>query len=174
MAQDAPVPPPLPSSAPSATELARALRALEPRAAALLRRRLLDGESAEACAALYGVSREALDVHLLRALLALEGAGAAALPGDAREELAWAQRLAAGLGRPGEAPGAALAAHLVRLAPQVRAELARAALEEAHSPRHRRKEWLRRAAIALLVAFTGWYYLHRAPAEPPPSEARPR
>lgn len=149
----------------SAAELARALRALEPRAAALLRHRLLEGRSDQACAALYGVSAEALAVHLLRAALALEqrlGHPPRRLPVEARGERDWAAQLALGLQRQaGVGPGVAVALRLAQLSGPVRAALAAAEQQEAQSPGQRRNEWLRRLAVALLIAFTAWYTLGR-------------
>ena len=157
-----------PSSAP-ATELARALRELEPRASALLRHRLLDGRTADACAALYGVSRGALEVHLLRACLALEARLAGTpreAPEDPEEEQAWAAQLGRGLEGRASGPGVAVARRLQQLHAEVQAELAAAEQREARSPARRRSEWLRRLAVALLIAFTAWYALGRTPPEP--------
>ena len=164
-----------PASNASPAELARALRELEPRAAALLRHRLVEGRSDQACSALYGISPEALAVHLLRATLALEarlGHPARVLPAQAREERDWAAQLALGLQRhAGAGPGLAVALRLVQLSEAVGAELAAAEQREAQSPVRRRNEWLRRLAVALLVAFTAWYALGRQPSERPPPPA---
>jgi hypothetical protein len=158
-------------------ELARALRELEPRCSALLRHRLLEGRTPEACAALYGISPAALAVHLLRACLALEarlGSAAHLLPAEAGEEQVRAERLALGLAGRGTGPGVAVALRLEQLRVQVRAELDAEALREARSPRHRRNEWIRRLVVALLVAFTAWYTLGPSATEPSPPAARPR
>ncbi|MBF5045510.1 hypothetical protein FGE12_24090 [Aggregicoccus sp. 17bor-14] len=164
-----------PALSPTPAELARALRALPPREAALLRRVLLEGQGVEACAGLYGSSPEALAVHLLRACLALEAALVAAAPvrvPDA-EEPRWAARLVRALEGGRVAPGAVGARHLKQHAAAVRAELAAAEEQELRSPQHRRNEWLRRLAVALLLALTAWYTLHRPP-EPPARVSAPR
>ena len=103
-------------------------------------------------------------MHLLRACLELEAALVPRRPApawDAQEEQRQAQRLAEGLSRGGSAPGLGVAVQLLRLGPQVRAELAAAEAREADSPHRRRDEWLRRLGIALLLGFTAWYLLVR-------------
>src|ERR1700752_1852828 len=73
---------------PDAPTLWRALTRIPPRSAQLLTFRCVEGKSLEDCAALYGVSTQALGVHLLRAAsqlrVALEDPGAKdpVLPSD--------------------------------------------------------------------------------------------
>lgn len=173
-----PVHTPPSASTATAAELARALRELEPRTGALLRHRLLEGRTSEACAALYGSSPEAFEVHLLRACLALEarlGGAPHETPRDAHEERAWAAQLSLGLQRQAGGPGVAAAVRLEQLSGQVLAELAAAEQREAQSPRRRRDEWLRRLVVVLLLALTAWYILVRPASEAPPAPAtRPR
>ena len=162
-----------PPASPTPAELARALRALPPRQAALLRRVLLDGQAVDTCARLYGSTPAALAVHLLRACLALEAElGATPAPVPEAEEPALALRLVRALEAEGSAPGVTGARQLRQRAAAVRAELAGAEEQELRSPQHRRNEWLRRLAVALLLALTAWYTLHRPP-EPPARVAEP-
>ena len=171
MAQDCLVHAPYP-----APELAQALRGLDPRTSALLRHWLLEGRTVDACAALYGVSRSALEVHLLRASLALDsrlGGTLRETPGDAAQEQAWAAQLVLGIEGRSPGPGVAVARRLQQLRSEVQAELIAAEQREARSPARRRSEWVRRLVVALLVAFTAWYTLVRSPPEPPQPAVRP-
>jgi hypothetical protein len=154
-----------------------ALRELEPRAAAVLSRRLLEERSLDACAAFYGVSREAFSVLLLRAARSLTRAAGlpSRPPASEEEETTWARMLAGAL-EGGAAPVAAalvptveLCRRLRALRAQVREALEAAEREEAHSPRRHREEWLRRLVVAALLALTAYLYWTR-PEEPP---ARP-
>jgi hypothetical protein len=169
---------PVTSSEPAATRLSpsaliAALRGLEPRASALLVRRLVEGRSQEACAAFYGVPVEAFSVLLVRAGGALaRGAGLAARePSGDDEEAAWARLLAGALERE-DAPALAALGPVVEVCrrlraagPEVAAGLEATAKAELESPHRRREEWLRRLAVALLLALTAYLYLSR-PEEP--------
>ncbi|XXF80574.1 hypothetical protein P2318_12735 [Myxococcaceae bacterium GXIMD 01537] len=153
--------------------LAGALMTLEPRTAAVLERRLVEDRPLDACARYYGVSREAFSVTLLRAARAL--ASSCGLPArppvDDDEETTWARQLASAL-ESEAAPGLAALVPTVEVCRRLRAVRAevRAAKEatereEADSPRRHREEWIRRIAVAALLALTAYLYLTR-PAEP--------
>jgi hypothetical protein len=167
--------PPLPSP----EDLRQALGALPPREGQLLGRLLLDALPPRACARLYGISEEALAVHLLRAgrnlAHALGPGGGSAPPEEEasdeverREAAALWRALFAPVGEPApgvpgrpEAPGALapLLGHVRASAGAVRAALQRAADEAADSPAGRREELARRAAILLLVGLTAYFLL---------------
>lgn len=173
----APVSPAPQASALTPAALSEALRHLEPRPAAVLSRRLLEERSLDACAAFYGVSREAFSVLLLRAAQSLTRALGlpARAPVSADEEATWARMLAETL-EGGTAPVAAALVSTVEVCQRLRAMRAevQAALdaaerEEEASPRRRREEWVRRIVVAVLLALTAYLYWSR-PAEPP---ARP-
>lgn len=171
----APVSPALDPLTPAA--LCAALRGLEPRPAAVLSRRLLEDRSHEACAAFYGVSREAFSVLLLRAALSLAKATGLTTrpPMDEHEETLWARMLSEsleGATSPGLAalgPTVEVCRRLKAARVEVRAALEAAEREEENSPRHRREEWIRRVLVAVLLAVTAYLYWTR-PTEPP---ARP-
>lgn len=167
----------------SAPVLSSALRGLEPRPSALLVRRLVEGRTQEACAAFYGVPVSAFSVLLVRAGVALArqvGLTVREAAGD-DEEAAWARLLAAALEREDApvpaplVPVAEVCRRLQAVGPEVAAGLAAVAREEAESPHRRREEWVRRLAVAALLALTAYLYLSR-PAEPsrrPPPRPAP-
>jgi hypothetical protein len=174
---------PVTSSEPEASRLSpqvliASLRAMEPRPSALLLRRLVEGRSQEACATYYGVSAEAFSVLLLRASVALARRVGLAVrePAGGDEEAAWARMLGEALTREDARFPAALvpAVDVCRRLRAVGTEVAEgmeaAAREDAASPHRRREEWLRRLAVAALLALTAYLYLSR-PEEPP---RRPR
>jgi hypothetical protein len=173
----APVSPAPQASALTPAALCEALRHLEPRPAAVLTRRLLEERPLDACAAFYGVSREAFALLLLRAAQSLTRAlGLPARPPVSEdEERTWARMLTETL-EGGTAPVAAALVSTVEVCQRLRATRAevQAALdaaerEEENSPRRRRQDLLRRLAVAVLLALTAYLYWTR-PAEPP---ARP-
>lgn len=176
----APVTPPEPPISrlpPSA--FVQALRALEPRPAALLNRRLVVGASLEACASFYGVSEQALSVLLLRAAvsLATKTGTAAREPSSSEEEAAWARMLTAALERE-DAPVPAGLVPVVEVCRRLRAVgadvatgLEAATREDQASPVRQREDWMRRLAVAALLALTAWLYLSRP--EDPPRRPRP-
>jgi hypothetical protein len=158
--------------------LIAALRAMEPRPSALLMRRLVEGRSQEACATFYGVSLEAFSVLLLRAggTLARRAGLSVREPAGGDEEAAWARMLTEALAREDArlpaalVPVAEVCRRLRAAGPEVAAGMEAAAQEDAASPHRRREEWLRRLAVAALLALTAYLYLSR-PDEPP---RRPR
>lgn len=182
METDAPMPPVFDLSQLAPAALGEVLRALPPRAAALLRRRLVQGVSLEACATFYGVSPEAFSVNLLREVLSLTTAagGSARPPSGPEEEAAWARQLSAALERetssvsPALLDTVALCRHLLTVGPQVEAALEAAEHVEAASPRRKREELIRRLAVGLLLALAAYFYWARPPEPParPPPAAR--
>ncbi|MDC0708923.1 hypothetical protein POL68_10635 [Stigmatella sp. ncwal1] len=167
----------------SPATFAEALRALSPRAGALLRRRLARGETLEDCATLHGVSLEALSIHVLREALTLTArtGGQSREPVSVEEEAAWTRQLTAALGRPAApvspalADTVALCQRLLAIGPEVEATLEAMDREEAHSPRRKREDLLRRGVVVLLLALAAYLYWTRPPepavpsGRPPPS-----
>jgi hypothetical protein len=162
----------------SPSVLTTALRGLEPRPSALLVRRLVEGRPLKACAAFYGVSEDAFSVLLVRAGVALArrvGLPAREPSGD-DEEAAWARMLATALEREDApvlaalVPVAEVCRRVLAVGAEVAAGLEAAARSETDAPHRRREEWLRRIAVAVLLALTAYLYLSR-PEEPP---RRPR
>ncbi|WP_233277956.1 hypothetical protein [Myxococcus stipitatus] len=163
-----------------------ALRELEPRAAALLTRRLVAGDSLEGCARFLGVSEAALSVSLLRAavVLARSLTPTAREPAEGEEEAAWARMLTAALEREeapvptGLVPVVDVCRRLRAVSGEVATGLESATQEELASPRRRREDWMRRLAVAALLALTAYLYLSR-PQEPsrlpppPPRQSPP-
>ncbi len=170
------MPPTFDPSALAPTALGALLRALPPRSAALLRRRLAQGASLEACAAFYGVSPEAFSVNLLREALSLTVAagGSARPPGSPDEEAAWARQLSAAMEREGASASPALAdtvglcRRLLAVGQEVSAALEAAERVEAASPRRQREDLFRRIAVGLLLALAAYFYWTRPPETPPP------
>lgn len=169
------------STLPSSTAMVGALRALSPRALRFLSCRHLQRRSLAESAAHFGISEEAMTIHLLRAMRELSGqldpSRSRPLPfSSAHAERDAAERLEAACAASGDdAPRENLSgrsaedAELVRLAALCRGlrdagpTLARG-LEEAEraefdSPRGRLRERLRLSAIVLLVALTLWMTL---------------
>jgi hypothetical protein len=181
METDAPMPPAFDASQLAPAALGAVLRALPPRPAALLRRRLVQGGSLEACSTFYGVTPEALSISLLREALGLTTAagGSARPPANPDEEAAWARQLSAALERETAAVSPALldtvtlCRHLLAAGTQVEAALAAAERVEAASPRRKREELIRRLAVGLLLALAAYFYWTRPP-EPSTPPARPR
>ncbi|MCP3145160.1 hypothetical protein [Pyxidicoccus xibeiensis] len=164
----------------SPTVLIAALRAMEPRPSALLNRRLVEGRSQEDCATFYGVSTSAISVLLLRAavVLARDVGLPAREPAGDDEEAAWARMLAEALLREDAplpaalVPVAEVCRRLRAAGHDVAAGLELASREDAASPHRRREEWLRRLAVAALLALTAYLYLSR-PEEPPRRQRPP-
>ncbi|AEI68166.1 hypothetical protein LILAB_31425 [Corallococcus macrosporus] len=157
-----------------------ALRELEPRPAAMLVHRLVEGHSLAACATHYAIPPDTFSVHLLRAALALTRRRGlpAREPASADEETAWARRLAEALERQdarfpaGLAPVVETCRELQAQAGPVATGLEAAEQESRASPRRRREEWLRRLAVALLLGLTAWLYLSKS-EEPAVPRQRP-
>jgi hypothetical protein len=160
--------------------LGEVLQTLPPRPSALLRRRLTQGASLEACATFYGVTAEAVSIHVLREAQALTSAvgGSARPPGSPDEEAAWARQLSAALDReaapvsPALVDTVALCRRLQSVGKEVEAALAETERLEAASPKRKREELIRRLAVGLLLALAAYFYWTRPP-EPNPPPARP-
>lgn len=156
--------------------LGEVLRSLPPRPAALLRRRLTQGASQEACATFYGVTAEALSVHVLREAQALTSAvgGSARPPASQDEEEAWARQLSAALDReaapvsPALVDTVALCKRMQSVGKEVEHHLAELERLEEASPKRRREEFLRRLAVGLLLALAAYFYWTRPPDPAPP------
>lgn len=170
----------VPDAARLSTEaLGAALRALEPRMAAVLIRRLVERRPLAECATWYGISTDAFSVLLLRSAIALTrhvGQPARA-PEGAEEAAAWERMLAGALEQATAPvpvaliPVAQVCRRLQELGPQMETALAQAAQADADSPARAREEWLRRLAVAALLALTAWLYWTR-PQEPEPRPER--
>ncbi|MBE4753072.1 hypothetical protein G4177_33475 [Corallococcus sp. ZKHCc1 1396] len=166
----------------STEALGTALRGLEPRMAAVLIRRLVERRSLAECATWYGISTEAFSVLLLRAGVALarRAAPPAREPEGAEEAAAWERMLAAALEKDSApvpvalAPVAQVCRRLQELGPQMETALEQAARADADSPGRAREEWLRRLAVAALLALTAWLYWTRPPDPEPRPERRMR
>lgn len=162
--------------------LSEALRALEPRTAAVLIRRLVERRSQEECAAWYGISSNAFSVLLLRSAVALahQLGQPARSPESAEEATAWERMLAVAVEKDTApvpvplAPVAWLCRRAHALGPEVEAALDQAARADAASPGRAREEWLRRLAVAALLALTAWLYWSRPPEPEPRPERRMR
>ncbi|WXH32553.1 hypothetical protein WA016_06548 [Myxococcus stipitatus] len=161
-----------------------ALRDQEPRAAALLNRRLVVGDSLAACARFLGVSEAALSVSLLRAAVALARRlhSTAREPTEGEEEAAWARMLSAALEREdapvpaGLVPVVEVCRRLRAVGGEVAAGLEAATQEDQASPRRRREDWMRKLAVAALLALTAYLYLSRPQEpsrQPPPPPRQP-
>jgi hypothetical protein len=159
--------------------LGAALRALEPRPAAVLMRRLVERRPLAECATWYGVPVESFSVLLLRAGVALARRLElpAREPSGTDEEEAWARMLAAALERESApvpvplVPVVEVCRRVLAVGPEVETALEEAARADAESPKRRREDWLRRLAVAALLALTAWLYWTRPP-EPTPRPER--
>jgi hypothetical protein len=151
---------------PATPALVTALKAMPSRHSQVLVKWRLEAMSREALAQHYGVDGVPLDALLLRAArdfqAALAGASQAA-PLEWTEE----ERLAAAL-RQGAPEAGPLTEALEALSRAPEATLA--ALRELEraaeaSPARRREMWLRRLAVVVILALTGYFYLHDHPQE---------
>ncbi|MFZ5443437.1 MAG: hypothetical protein ACOZQL_25745 [Myxococcota bacterium] len=148
--------------------LFRLLAHAPPRAAAIVRRAALEGTPPEALARLYDLGPAEAQVLLLRALVDVKSGGTLQLD-DAAEQQALAELFATP--RRGEYGVFfdALVTHRAALVER----LEKAAADFAASPDRARDEWLRRLAIAVVLALTA-YFWHREQNKPrPPPEKRP-
>lgn len=162
-------------------DLARRLRELPPREARLISWRLLEGRTRHQCAELLGVTPEAFDVALRRALSLLDTPESAPPPEVFSVEAAQASKLSAALEEhdtPGRSPSSegdlagpdlvrllALARALVETRLALRQRLDELDEVEARSPRGKRALWLRRLAALAVLAVSSYLYFRRAPTE---------
>ncbi|RKG80932.1 hypothetical protein D7W79_06810, partial [Corallococcus exercitus] len=151
--------------------LVAALRELAPRTSAVLVRRLVERRPLAECAAWYGISSDAFSVLLLRSAEALaRQLGLSARSPESQEEAtAWERMLAMAVEKDTApvpvalAPVAWLCRRMHELGPELEAALARAAEDDANSPGRAREDWLRKLAVAALLALTAWLYWSRPP-----------
>ncbi|MCY1041319.1 hypothetical protein OV208_08310 [Corallococcus sp. bb12-1] len=166
----------------STEALGAALRELEPRTAAVLLRRLVERRTLVECASWYGISSDAFSVLLLRSAVALarQAGQPAREPDGVEEAAAWERMLAAAVEKDTApvpvalTPVVQVCRRMHELGPEMETALAKAAQAEADSPGRAREEWLRRLAVAALLALTGWLYWTRPPEPEPRPERRMR
>ena len=150
--------------------LHQGLNRMAPRSMQVLLRRFVEQRSRDQLATLYGLTLEQADLLVWRAARSFEAALAGhGEPGPLPlvEELEQAQRLA-------ENPSPALVA-ISELREPLQQALDRAAEEAEASPARAQEEWLRRVAIALVLAVAGYFYWREnyGPKERKPPEPRP-
>lgn len=134
-----------------------ALKATPPRSVHILSQRLLENRTAEACAALYGVSLSNWNILFFRAARDFEAAiGSYTLRG---EEIDEATRLAAQL------PPALSA--LEQHSAEIKKLLLEAQIAFEDSPAFQRQEWLRRIAIFAILALSAFFYWQQKRNEKP-------
>ncbi|HEY0883190.1 MAG TPA: hypothetical protein VGD87_16760 [Archangium sp.] len=132
--------------------LFRLLQAAPPRSAEIVKRLGLQGASLETIATLFGVDVPRAKVLAFRALLDVQSGGSQRLS-DSDEARAIEQTF----GGPGSSQ-AELIAQLQRNRVELEARLERAAQEYAASPDRKREDWLRYAAIVLVIALSAFFY----------------
>jgi hypothetical protein len=147
---------------------------MPPRSAQTLVFRCVDGQSPEACAALYGIGLPQWQVLFLEAARHLAGLRQ---PLPDAERLALAPRLENALqeGDPKLATLTLPLSDLIRQRDEVRALIAAAELAAAQSPERNRETWLRRVAVVLIIAVSiyVWWRDKDKPPETPGMRARP-
>ena len=153
--------------------LFRLLTAAPPRSAEIVKRLTLAQTPLPELAALYGVDLPRMQVLAFRALLDVLSGGSARVP-DAREpaelEVLLGERQAAqGEGADVRRLWNQLTAHRVEL----EAQLTKAAAAFEASPDRSRDEWLRKAAIVIVLALTAFFYFREANKPHPPPQKRP-
>lgn len=143
-----------------------------PRSAELVKRVALGGMDLEALAKLYGVDVPHAQVMLFRAFLDVSSGGKARVP-DSREPAEVSAMIAS---TPGEGEGAQarrLWSAMSQHRDELRAKLEKAAADYAASPDRDRDEWLRRAAIVLVLALTAFFYWREKTKPLPMHQKRP-
>ena len=153
--------------------LFRLLTAAPPRAAEIVKRLTLAKKPFPELAALYGVDLPRMQVLAFRAFLDVLSGGSVRVP-DERErgevEVMLGERQAAhGEGADVLRLWNQLTAHRVAL----EAQLTKAAAAFEASPDRVRDEWLRRAAIVIVLALTAFFYFREANKPHPPPQKRP-
>jgi predicted RNA polymerase sigma factor len=128
-------------------QIAKRLRAIEPRAAQTLILRYVEGLSREDGARAFGISPEAFDVKLWRAVESYRGREPL-LPFELEQQ--HARELASA------SPGADIE-EIAAQASAVRGALDAAARAYEESPARNREDWIRRAIIVAIVLVTAWY-----------------
>lgn len=133
--------------------------AAPPRAAAIVRRVAIDGVTLEALAKEFAVTPEQARVLLYRATREVQGLG----PATAVEEAE-----AVVLGRP-----IVLLEQLRTWKDELATRLDQAAEDFARSPDRGRDEWLRKLALAVVIALTAYFWQREQNKPRPPPEPRP-
>ncbi|MFO0593959.1 MAG: hypothetical protein U0228_01610 [Myxococcaceae bacterium] len=149
--------------------LLRLLDGAPPRSAQLVRRDAVEGKSLEELARLYQVDLAQLKVLLFRAWLDVQSGGTARVA-DADEP---AQ--IAGLLDPAAPPSdlRALRERFTLHAPEVQKAIDAAVDAFEKSPDRKTDEWVRRAAIVIVIALSAYFYWREATKPRPPNEKRP-
>lgn len=153
--------------------LFRLLSAAPPRSAEIVKRVALAGLDFPAIAALYGVDLPRAQVLVFRAFLDVESGGSARVP-DEREAAQVEIMLGPTLEAPGEGAQARrlwdrLTGHRVEL----KARLEQSAAAFAASPDRQRDEWLRWAAIVLVLVLSAFFWVREQNKPLPPPQKRP-
>jgi hypothetical protein len=130
-------------------ELTRVLLAMPPRSAQVLGHRFLEGLTREACAQLYGVSVEAWDVLLYRAVRDFEGGGKPQ-PFEVEQQQAAALRANLDDNHP--------LVELVTHRDEVRRLLDQAEAAAEASPERKRETVLRYIAIGIIALLSAYFY----------------
>lgn len=159
-------------SSPDPTQLASALRKLEPRLRQVLTWRFVQDVPEERCASLLGIPEQALRIHLVRALRALDAELSFRPPELTSDEEE--ARLSGLLGKEGTelTDGttrrlAALSAALRSQGAAILREQKAAELAAEQSPARAREDLLRRLAIVALIALAAFFYWRNEVAEAP-------
>lgn len=145
---------------------------MPPRAAQTLLFRCVEGHSAEACAALYGIGLPQWQVLFLDAARALTGE-TQALP-DAERTRRAHLLFAAFEGNGAEDPLAPALRALAAQKDDVRALLLAAEQAAAASPARARETWLRRAAVVAIIAISLFVWWRDRDKPPPSADPRTR
>ncbi len=155
-----------------ATALFRLLTAAPPRSAEVVKRVALEGLGPLEVGALFGVDLARAEVLVFRAFLDVHSGGAARLSDEAE---ATAVPAFFGRGEGGDTVRALreLEAGLRAHREALEAQLEAAARAWESSPARAREEWLRRAAIVLVLALSAFFYWREQHKPRPPPERRP-
>ena len=152
--------------------LFRLLTDAPPRSSEIVRRVALAGMDFPQLASLYGVDLPRAQVLVFRALLDVISGGSARVP-DSREP-AEVEAMVSGTSSSGEGAEARKLWDRIRQNGQALEEkLKQEARDFAASPDRNRDEWLRRAAIVLVLALTAFFYWREQNKEKPPLQRRP-
>jgi hypothetical protein len=152
--------------------LYRLLADAPPRSAEIVKRVTLAGMDFPELAKLYGVDVARAQILVFRSFLDVSSGGKARVP-DERESLEVSAMIApASTGGEG-AQARQLWERMTRNRDELKVKLAKSAAEYAASPDRDRDEWLRRAAIVLVLALTAFFYWREQNKPKPPLQKRP-
>lgn len=152
--------------------LFRLLAAAPPRSAEIVKRVTLGGLELDALAKLYGVDVPHAQVLVFRAFLDVGSGGKARVP-DSREPAEVSAMISAASGEGEGAQARRLWERLSQNRDELKAKLEKAAADYAASPDRDRDEWLRRAAIVLVLALTAFFYWREKTKPLPLHQKRP-